>query len=225
MPSDNDDSLYKTGSPLPGRQNNYETAYNEAAGKLSLLLIEKIAERSGADVIESEREKALSLNFIGDEILVTHPEISVSYRSGKADVPMWAKILILHYLVNAKGVPPTGRQVTFQQLEGGLGYYPAFQRRSIDPLLDTFSGFMDAFVKAGILAGGSEIAIGDYALTFRAFPRVEVKFVLWKGDEEFPPSGTVILDSSISDYLSTEDVAVLCNMIAVRIVKASQKVM
>ena len=46
-------------------------------------------------------------------------------------------------------------------------------------------------------------------------------FVLRKGDDEFPPSGSVIFDSSIADYLSTEDVAVLCNMIAVRIIKAA----
>ncbi|HNW29160.1 MAG TPA: DUF3786 domain-containing protein, partial [Spirochaetota bacterium] len=78
---------------------------------------------------------------------------------------------------------------------------------------------MDRFMKTGTAAGGVLSPLGDHALAFRAFPYVEVTYILWKGDDEFPPSGSVVFDSSISDYLSTEDVAVLCNMIAVRILK------
>jgi hypothetical protein len=102
-----------------------------------------------------------------------------------------------------------------------MGYYPAFQRRSITPLLDLYGNDLEKFLEAGTRTSGMRVDQGDYALTFRAFPKVDVTFILWKGDDEFPPSGSVIFDSSISDYLSTEDVAVLCNMIAVKILKAN----
>ena len=42
---------------------------------------------------------------------------------------MWAKILVLHYLNRANGAPARNEQITFKQLEGGLAYYPAFQRQ------------------------------------------------------------------------------------------------
>jgi hypothetical protein len=222
MDKDNPNSLYKTDSPLPGKQNNYETAYNEAAMKLSSRAVEDVAGRSGATVTARGAGHALILPFIGDEVMVTHPDISVSYTSGKEEVAMWAKILILHYLVRAGGSLSTGEQVTFQQLEGGLAYYPAFQRRSIAIMIDRFGNSMEGFTEAGIRAGGRRAGMGDYALSFRALPRVEVLFVLWKGDNEFPSSGSIIFDSSISDYLSTEDVAVLCNMLAVKIVKTAR---
>jgi hypothetical protein len=222
MSPNNRNALYHTDSAPHGKQNNYEVAYNEAATKLASSLIGEIADKSGATIISMGLKQGLVLPFLGDEVVVTHPGISVSFRRGNDDVPMWAKILILHYLVRSGGAPVRDEKVTFKQLEGGLGYYPAFQRRSIAPLLDLFGTEGEQFMKAGASAGGAPADAGDHALTFRAFPRVEATFVLWEGDNELPPSGSVIFDISISDYLSTEDVAVLCNMIAVKILKASR---
>ncbi len=219
MSPDNYHSLYKTEAPQPGKQNNYETAYREAAARLSPITIDEIARGSGAKIISTGPGKALLVPFLGDEIVVSHPVISVSYNDRAGEVPMWAKILTLHYLGRAGGAQPRGEQITFKQLEGGLGYYPAFERRCITPLLEAFSADTGRFMMAGTAAGGMKSSHGDYALVFRAFPCIEVTFIFWKGDDEFPPSGSVIFDSSISDYLSTEDVAVLCNMIAVMILK------
>ena len=169
-------------------------------------------------MIAAGSSEALILNFLEDEIRVAHPKISVSYSNKNQDVPMWARILVLHYLGRAAGTPARNEQITFKQLEGGLAYYPAFQRRSIIPLLDAYGADPEQFMKAGAASGGHRSPLGEYALSFRAFPRVAVAFIIWKGDNEFPPTGSVIFDSSISDYLSTEDVAVLCNMIAVKII-------
>ncbi|HOT45853.1 MAG TPA: DUF3786 domain-containing protein [Spirochaetota bacterium] len=218
MTTENYHSLYKTDA-LPGKQNNYKTAYREAAAQLSPITIVEIARKSGAGIIENGPGKALILPFLGEEIQISHPEISVSYSGKKDEVPLWVKILTLHYLVRAGGTAQLGEDITFKQLEGGLGYYPAFERRCITPLLDAFGNDMERYMRTGTAAGGVPSPIGEHALAFGAFPRVEVTFILWKGDDEFPPAGSVVFDSSISDYLSTEDVAVLCNMIAVRILK------
>jgi hypothetical protein len=42
---------------------------------------------------------------------------------------------------------------------------------------------------------------------------------LWKGDEEFPAEGSFLFDGSIPDYLSIEDINILCQTIAWRLVK------
>ncbi len=219
MSTDNYQSLYKTETAQPGKQNNYETAYREATDQLSPITIGDSALKSGATIIETGTAKALLLPFLGESLLVTHPDITIRHRERDEEVPMWEKILVLHYLVRANGARPRSDQVTFKQLEGGLGYYPAFQRRSITPLLEAFGNDMDRLMKTGLAAGGIQSSLGDHALLFKAFPKIEVTFIFWKGDDEFPPSGSVVFDSSISNYLSTEDVAVLCNMIAVRILK------
>src|SRR5208337_2864480 len=191
--------MYNTDTPFPVKQNNYETAYREAAHLLGRSSITDIARRSGAVCVETGSGKALALPFLGDELLVTHPEISVNYNNKNDGVPLWARIIALHYLNAARGTPKTGIQRTFQDLEGGRAYHPAFLRRTIIPLLDVFGDDLEEFKRAGLRAGGTSISIGDYALSFQAFPSVPLAFVLWKGDDEFPASGSVIFDSSIAD--------------------------
>jgi hypothetical protein len=211
---------YEDVSPLkPGKQNNYEIAFNEAATILAESDIDEIVKKSGSQKIENNGTVCIVLSFLNDTIVISYPDISISYHDKDDDVPLWLKILILHYLIHARGTPPSGDQITFKQLEGGLGYYPAFQRRTTRPLLDVFDGNIEELMKCGSFVGGGKASYGDNALTFQAFPMVAVTFVFWKGDDEFPPEGNVIFDSTISDYFTTEDIAVLCNMIAVMIIK------
>ena len=58
------------------------------------------------------------------------------------------------------------------------------------------------------------------AVTIQVFPSVPVTFVLWRGDDEFSPSGSVLFDSTISQYLPTEDVAVLAGMLVGKLCRA-----
>ncbi len=219
LETENKHILYNTETALPAKQNNYETAYREAVARLTNSPIIDIAQRSGATLAETETGRALTLPFLDDELLITLPGASIRYSHKNDDVPLWAKIVALHYLNAAKSAPPTGRQITFQDLEGGRVYFPAFLRRTIIPLLDAFGENLEGFETAGLKAGGIKSSIGDHSLSFQAFPFVSIAFVLWKGDDEFPASGSVIFDSSIANYLSTEDIAVLCNMVALRIIK------
>jgi hypothetical protein len=219
LETENKHILYNTETALPAKQNNYETAYREAADKLSHSSIMDIAQRSGATIIETQTGKALTLPFLGVELLITHPDVSIRNSGKNEEVPLWAKIVALHYLNAAGGDTLTGRQITFQDLEGGRIYSPAFMRRTITPLLNEFRENLEGFEIAGLKAGGTKATIGDHSLSFQAFPFVSLTFALWKGDNEFPASGSVIFDSSIASYLSSEDIAVLCNMIAIKIMK------
>ena len=219
-----DEILYNTegvSDDTRARQNNYEIAYNKAAKTLSELDIATVKEKSGCTVVELDAVKHFSLSFIDDALLVSYPAISVRYRDKGGEVPLWLKILALHYLVYAKGARPAQDQITFKQLEGGLGYYAAFQGRTIVPLIDTFGNDLERFMGIALELGGKRASFGDFAVTFAAFPNIEVTFILWKGDDEFPAEGNVVFDSSIASYLTTEDIAVLCNMIAVMIIKKS----
>ena len=214
--------LYNTEGKFPRdfqKQNNYETAYHAASQILSKSDILSIVEKSGADILNKNGARHILLRFINDELLISTSDIAVLYHNKGDEVPLWLKILALHYLIYAKGTMNKGDQITFKQLEGGLGYFPAFQRRTIIPLIDHFGGNLNDFISAGEMTGGTRTELGDAALLFDVFPRIDVRFVIWKGDDEFPSDGSVIFDSSIADYLTTEDIAVCCNMIAVMMIK------
>jgi hypothetical protein len=71
--------------------------------------------------------------------------------------------------------------------------------------------------------GGIQAGYGDVAVTIPAFNRVPITLVFWKGDEEFPSNGHILFDSTVLDYLSAEDINVLCQSITWYLVKAGQE--
>jgi hypothetical protein len=75
-------------------------------------------------------------------------------------------------------------------------------------------------VDAGKRLGGQPADYGDAAVTIPAFPRVPLTFVLWRGDKEFTPDGNILFDSTIPDYLPTEDVTILCEIVAWRLARS-----
>lgn len=44
------------------------------------------------------------------------------------------RILFLRFLVNGQGIKPTGKDVTYKDIRGGLVYYPNFSKRTIERL-------------------------------------------------------------------------------------------
>jgi len=128
------------------------------------------------------------------------------------------KVLILHYFTSAKGTPATNRLVTFRELPEGSIYAPTFAKRAIKPLLDHFGKKPHLLIDISEKLGGYKADYGDTAVTINAFSRVPITIILWRGDDEFAPQGNMVFDATISDYLSTEDITVLCETIAWRLI-------
>jgi len=117
------------------------------------------------------------------------------------------------------GRPPTGRRITFKELPEGINYYPAFFKRAIEPVINHFKDQPQDLLEAAKTLGGRKAGYGDIAVTIDAFPRVPLTIVLWRGDAEFAPDGNIMFDSTIPDYLPTEDITILCEIIAWRLVR------
>jgi hypothetical protein len=77
-------------------------------------------------------------------------------------------------------------------------------------------------VEAAEKLGGSKAGYGDVAVSIKAFPRVSVVIVLWRGDDEFAPNGSILFDRTVTDYLSTEDMTVLCERIVEKLTHSGQ---
>ena len=126
---------------------------------------------------------------------------------------------MLHYFTLAKGTPLSNKVITYKELPEGASYFPTFAKRAIKPLLDHFGKEPHRLIDVARKLGGHKADYGDLAVTINAFSRVPITLVLWQGDEEFSPEGNMLFDSTISDYLPTEDINVLCETIAWRLVR------
>ena len=126
---------------------------------------------------------------------------------------------MLHYFTSAKGTPPADRLITFRELPAGNVYSPTFSQRTIKPLLGHFGEDPPLLMGAAEKLGGHKADYGDTAVTINAFSRVSITIILWRGDDELAPQGTVVFDAAISDYLPTEDITVLCETITWKLIR------
>ena len=206
------------GLSLPSQRNfeyGYELAYKLACEQLARLdNIEQQCRNSGAQCLVADSQRVIILEYLNRSYQITLPALEISLVNSKEEVPIADKVLLLHYFTLAKGTPLTNKIISYKELPEGSNYFPTFSLRAIKPILDHFGKEPERLVDVATKLGGHQADYGDAAVTINAFPRVPITFVLWRGDEEFPPEGNILFDSTIPDYLSTEDINVLCETIA-----------
>jgi len=208
----------------PPQQKNYELA-NQLAYKLAcdqlarLDDIEQQCANSGAQYRVADSKQTVTILYLNQPYLIAFPDIEVSRADSAEKVPLRDKLLILHYFVSAKGTPLTSKQITFRELPEGVVYFPTFSKRTVKPILDHFSPEPQRLIDVAAKLGGYQADYGDAAATIDAFSRVPITIILWQGDDEFAAQGNVVFDASISDYLPTEDITVLCETIVWRLVR------
>jgi len=203
---------------------NYEYGYNlafELAGKQLAAAgdLKQQCVRSGADYKRAGSKEIITVEFLNQKYRVTLPDVKVEIAGSQAEVPTSDKVLILHYLIMASGVPLSNKPITFQELPEGGGYMRTFSKRSIEPLVKFFGGEPQKLIEVAGGLGGRKADYGDAAVTVNGFKMVPVTLVMWGGDEEFPARGNILFDSTVPEYISTYDITMLCEAITWRLVR------
>jgi len=212
---------------LPATDNqsiyNLDVAYRIACERLSAIDIEEQCHRSGSRYEPTENGAGISISFLNRQYQITLPDITFSSVGIQNDIDLREKILIMHYLINAKGTSATGKLITFRDLPGGTVYYPTFTKRTMQPIATHFGYKPDLLISAAGKLGGQKIEMGDASVIINAFNRVPVTLILWQGDEEFTPQVNLLFDSCITDYLESEDITVMSEILTWKLVSLLRK--
>ncbi|HWQ70905.1 MAG TPA: DUF3786 domain-containing protein [Desulfitobacteriaceae bacterium] len=189
---------------------NYAPAMQIALEKFRACSLEDIRHFSRYII----KESCLQINFLGQHYEVDCP--SGNFRpeaSLQGELPVFARILILHYLTNTVDTIIEGKYISFKELPGGHIYIQPFTNRSILPLAKLFGAQPHRLVEIASRLGGRQTDLGDVGVTINVFPRIPITLVLWQGDEEFAASANILFDASAAQLLPTEDYAVLAGFI------------
>ena len=179
---------------------------------------------SGGQFIEKANEpNSIQIKFLNRMVTMSWPDFIFSQDSDK-EIQIKEKILIVHYLNNAKKEDLTGELIAYQEIPSARFYLNAFNARSRDPFIAAFGENPDKLpIVAQELFAAQIVSMGDVSVTIQAFPKTPITFVIWRGDEEFPPNGTILFDSSIKDnLLSAEDISELVSMIVYPLIAKAQ---
>jgi hypothetical protein len=202
-----------------------EMAFKLASEKLASIDIKKQSEKSSTTLKLIDGKESILIDYLGSSYIITLANMDISpATSGYETLQPREKLLMLHYLIYADGSPPTDKKITYKEIPDGATYFPTFYKRAIKPLLDNFAKNPDEFLDVSGKLSGIKAYFGDLSVTFNAFQKVPVTLVLWYGDNELDPEGSILFDSNITGYLSAEDITVLCEIMTWKMVKFSKEI-
>jgi len=125
-------------------------------------------------------------------------------QTAEEELPPFFYLMVLAYLTEAKETKPTHTWISEKDLKGGATFFRGPHRLQVEELENLFGRHSEAFLDAGRKLGGSEILYGDRGFSLEVFPKVPLAFILWKGDEEFPPRIGVLFDSTIESHFALD---------------------
>jgi len=207
---------YEEISEIYGSEEVYSSACKNLAG---LTDIKEHCSKAGAQYDEDSGRITIAYAYMNRQYLLTLSNCQLSLTDSNGEITAMDKTLIVHYLTLAKGTPLTDRLITYKQVPGGAPYFARFSQLVVQPLLSQFGEKPEILIPAAEKLGGKKVNRGDAAITIKAFSRVPVTIVLQRGDEEFPPTASVLFDSTIPDYLPSEDIRILCEIIISKLIK------
>lgn len=160
-------------------------------------------------------KKTHSVSLLSDTYEVRVEDRKVSSVSCNVPAKDFLSILLLHYIIGSlkESYSPSGEWISFKDIEGGEIYFPAFHESAIKPLVRKYGAKPEALLEVLKRLPGKKIDIGDFGVEIKTFPDIYVRVVMWKGDDEFGPEGTILFDKNLTKVYSTEDIAVFLRFI------------
>jgi hypothetical protein len=197
------------------RIDDYRKAVDLGKAKLTETNPKRIADLCGASFeMDSGGTPFLSLDFLGRNVTISWPHITLSFTESEDEIPVQEQVLLLHYLSGANGATVSGEWIAYQEVPDGKFYLDAFVRRAKNPMVQVFGDQPELLVRlATERYNARPLDQGDLSVLIQALPLVPVALILWRGDDEFPPEGTILFDRSVFQILSAEDIAWLAGMI------------
>ena len=195
------------------KQDNLEVSFGRALEELAKKDIQRQCQLAGADykVIRAE-EALISLLLMNRVYQIRYPEGEVMCRDNSQNVGLMKKAILLRYLNNAKEASGEEKLIGFNELPSGSFYNPAFSQSVVKPFTDFFGKVPQKLKWTAKRLGGTEVPFGDVGVKIPFLPKVKISFIIWEGDDEFPPDGKILFNSHIASYLSTEGVVIASAM-------------
>lgn len=180
--------------------------------------IKQVCGLSGA---KQESPDALSIRFLAEELRINKKEKSLKKKMSTnwetVRDPL-LELLILVYLLNVKEHTIENKMVSVKDLKTSHFFQGPHALR-LEPLISRFGYKPESFLNAGEALGGIPVKKADASFCLMALPKIPVYYMLWAGDNDFPPSLSILFDRSIENHLSADAIWGLTTLVSDALIK------
>jgi hypothetical protein len=165
-----------------------------------------------------QRLGAKTYTFLGYIVNLETGELTDHLGSNNKMLANTIETLLNHYAAGNPS-PLSGKLVKYRDFSGGCAYEEAFVRRAIQPVADVFGENPAEIVSVAERLGGKPLRYGDASVEIEALKGIPLTYVVY-AKEEYPASVSILYDASAKDYLPVEDLAVLGEVVTIRLLQA-----
>ena len=151
-----------------------------------------------------EETKTFTFTLLGEEYHISHPDYVIT---GERTPTNAEKIMFLRYLLDGKSAMPSGKYLTYREFPWGEVYVQQFTGRCI--ALYSFSyGFKPDFLREIMKhLPATPLSVSDVGYEITLMPGLTMQFLLWVGDDEFPPNSQILFSDNFRYAFTAEDMA------------------
>ena len=138
---------------------------------------------------------------------VRRDQKDASYSALEETIP--AKISVIRFLCGGISSEGSGKFLTYREVPWGELYFQPFNGRCLMRLAYGFGNKQDLFAAQMEKIGARKLDMGDIAYEFEYLNGYRVRFILWAGAEECPPSAQILFSDNFPLCFKAEDLAVV----------------
>lgn len=158
----------------------------------------------GAQCKYVEQGDSYTITLLNTQYRVTPAKQEIfALQSGCQPAPaeFLEQLCILAYLVNAKDIPPANKLVKAESFPGGEFFFRGPHELPTGKVAEMFGADPSLLYAACEPLGADKRDFGDASIELLILPRVPLTLVVWAGDEEFSPRGSILFDQTACQHL------------------------
>lgn len=174
-------------------------------------------------------EESSEIHFLGLKLNIDNGEVydEILKRFLRDEEKVEIYYVLYMYSQTTQDIGEVEEYTTFTELfksvkDLALSHCPEF-RSVYKKFEDIFGKNPEMLYKAAMMFKHKILDYGDISIKVYALPRIPIVFTIWKGDEELPPSSSIMFDKTATHYLPDCETLVRLTKITIeRLIKAME---
>ncbi len=163
-------------------------------------------------------KKVFHTIYLGRPYTVSWPDFVIEAEDACEDYsPLLStnqsKILMVRFLTEGSCVAPSGNYLTYREVPWGEVYYRQFSGRCLTRLAMTYGRRIEDYSRRMEHLGAKPVDKSDAGFAYEIFPGYTVQFLMWAGDDEFPPSAQILFSDNFAAAFHPEDLVVVSELV------------
>jgi len=164
--------------------------------------------------------------FLNEDVIIDIENFCLKRKDGDqwvvSEDPLLELVTVL-YLINVDDIYPMGKDIVGVKDLKEAHFFQGPHALRTDPLLKRYGDDLEGFRQAAEFLAGEPKDMADAAYRLSPYPRINLYFLLWQGDEEFSPQVSVLLDRPIERVLAADAIWALINRVTTALLEGPGK--